>query len=99
MVHRLPVPHNGTSPDHSDVDPDLFLDLTPTPEHKTFRVTRHMNTELVDWELSVSKKCFILGDSNLARIPAFSILDLQIESCQLPPCSGHNAEGKLPHRS
>ena len=59
MVHRLPVPHNDISPDHSDVDPDnLLMDLTPTPENKTFRVTRHMNTDrkLVDWELSVWKK-------------------------------------------
>ena len=81
MVHRLPVPQNDTSPDHSDVD-DLLLDLTPTPEPQTFRVTRHMITDrkLVDWELTVLKKWLILGDSNLSRIPAYSIPDLQIES-------------------
>ena len=81
MVHRLPVPQGDTSPENSEVE-DLLLDLTPSPEPPTFMVTRHMSTDrkLMDWELTVSKKWLILGDSNLSRIPPFSNPDLQIES-------------------
>lgn len=53
-----------------------------TPRIPKTRVTRHINTDrkMVEWGLSVRKKWLIIGDSNLARIPGYSIPDLQIES-------------------
>lgn len=56
--------------------------LVHTPEQRVARVTRHISTDrkMVDWGLSVSKKWLIIGDSNLSRIPSFSVPDLQIDS-------------------
>lgn len=43
---------------------------------------RHINTKrkLTDWNLKISKKFVIIGDSNLARFPASNCPDLQVES-------------------
>lgn len=67
QVHRTQTQDNG---------------LTHTPQPPLVRVRRHVKTgrKMVEWGLSVSKKWLILGDSNLSRIPGFSIPDLQIES-------------------
>lgn len=48
----------------------------------TYRPIRHINTtrKMVDWSFSVRKKWVILGDSNLSRIPAYDIPDLQMDS-------------------
>lgn len=53
-----------------------------TPKPQICRVTRHVRTErkMIDWGLSVRKKWLILGDSNLARFPGYSIPDLQVDS-------------------
>ena len=48
---------------------------------------------MVDWSLVARKKWLFLGDSNLARLPTFSILDLQIES--YPGANFHHAEAVL----
>ena len=91
MVHQLPVLQKETATESSDVE-DLLLDLTPTPEPPKCRVTRHINTnrKLVDWELTVFKKWLIIGDSNLSKIPPYSIPDLQIES--YPGANFRNAQ-------
>ena len=61
--------------------PVARVDL-PAPERQVFKVKRHpeTNRELIDWFLEVEKRCLIVGDSNLSRIPEYSIPDLQIES-------------------
>lgn len=53
-----------------------------TPRPRICRVTTHVRTErkMIDWGLSVRKKWLIMGDSNLARFPGYSIPDLQIDS-------------------
>ncbi|KAL3966294.1 hypothetical protein ACER0C_031691 [Sarotherodon galilaeus] len=58
---------------------DMF---TSTPKPQLLRVTKHVRTErkMIDWGLSVRKKWLMIGDSNLARIPGYSIPDLQIDS-------------------
>ena len=58
------------------------IDGTSTPVPQLYRVTRHVNSErkMIDWGLSVRKKWLIIGDSNLSRIPAYDIPDLQIDS-------------------
>lgn len=47
-------------------------------------LTRHMDTmrKMVDWFLCACKKCFIIGDSNLACISEFEVLDSQIDIFQ-----------------
>ncbi|KAK1875431.1 Collagen alpha-1(XXVII) chain, partial [Dissostichus eleginoides] len=54
----------------------------PEPITPTRRPNKHLNTvkKLQDWGLSVGKKWLIMGDSNLARFPLFSINELQIDS-------------------
>ena len=54
----------------------------PDPMIPTRRPTKHLNTvkKIQDWGLSVGKKWLIMGDSNLARLPPFTIHDLQIDS-------------------
>ncbi|KAJ4918176.1 hypothetical protein JOQ06_006448 [Pogonophryne albipinna] len=54
----------------------------PEPMIPTRRTNKHLNTvkKLQDWSLSVGKKWLIMGDSNLARLPPFTINDLQIDS-------------------
>lgn len=71
----------------SPVHHDTSRVLTPTPQLTNpdtplTRPTRHMNTprKLVDWSLMVRKKWLIMGDSNVATFPAYSNLDLQIDS-------------------
>lgn len=63
-------------------DEELQDSLTSTPATPLCRVTRHVRTErkMIDWTLSVQKKWLIVGDSNLSRIPPYSIPDLQIDS-------------------
>lgn len=39
-----------------------------------------MTHKLSDWSLTLKKKYIIVGDSNVARIPAFSVPDLQVDS-------------------
>lgn len=55
-----------------------FENLTPL----TYTVNRHITItrKMLDWGLSVRKKWLFLGDSNLAKIPPYSIEDLQIDS-------------------
>lgn len=53
----------------------------PTPK-SVGRPYRHINTDRkqIDWSLNLKKKYVIIGDSNVSRIPAFNIPDLQIDS-------------------
>lgn len=53
-----------------------------TPKPQRMKVIRHENSyrKMIDWDLKVEKKWLIIGDSNLARIPGYSIPDLQIDS-------------------
>ncbi len=55
---------------------------TPTTPRTVGRPYRHINTDRkqTDWSLNLKKKFIILGDSNVSRIPAFHIPDLQIDS-------------------
>lgn len=64
-----------------DGSQDLF-DLTSTPMRRRQWVTRHANSDrkMIDWDLMVSKKWLIIGDSNLSRIPPYDIPGLQIDS-------------------
>lgn len=83
MVHLDPTAHQD-SPDleWSPLFDDGSGDVTSTPMQFKNKVTRHINTDrkMVDWTLSVNKKWLVVGDSNLARIPPFTIRDLQIDS-------------------
>lgn len=74
QVHR-----EREDPEEASEDP--LQTSTPTPQRK-YRITRHINSErkMIDWGLSVRKKWLIIGDSNLSRIPAYDIPDLQIDS-------------------
>lgn len=70
---------------HAEVDAQTSQDddlLVSTPKQQRCRVTRHINTDrkMIDWDLAVEKKWLIIGDSNLARFPTYTISDLQIES-------------------
>lgn len=57
-------------------------DLSSTPDPNACQVRRHENTQrkLTDWDLVVQKKCIIMGDSNLSRMPSFVNKDLQVDS-------------------
>lgn len=52
------------------------------PRTPRFKPTRHINTDRKkkDWYLNIQEKHIILGDSNVAKIPPFKFLDLQIDS-------------------
>lgn len=54
----------------------------PDTSRSVGRPSRHINTarKLTDWSLTLKKKYIIVGDSNVARIPAFSVPDLQVDS-------------------
>lgn len=84
QVHRDPHPSQiGLGELEEDEDSDDFDESqTSTPTFRYNKVTKHIHTtrKLVDWGLSISKKWLIIGDSNLARFPRFSIPDLQIDS-------------------
>ncbi len=55
---------------------------TLTTPRSVGRPYRHINTDRkqMDWSLNLKKKYIIIGDSNVSRIPAFNIPDLQIDS-------------------
>ncbi|KAL3965734.1 F-box and leucine-rich repeat protein 13 [Sarotherodon galilaeus] len=59
--------------------PDGASTSTPKP---TFRAKKHISTlrKLVDWDVTVSRKWLVLGDSNVARFPTHLVADLQIDS-------------------
>lgn len=46
------------------------------------RPLRHPNSErkMIDWQLKVTRKWLIVGDSNLSRIPSYDNPDLQIDA-------------------
>ena len=74
-MHRAPPP---TTPQTRSVTTKApMLPLTPWG-----LPNRHINTKrkLTDWNLKISKKFIIIGDSNLARFPASNCPDLQVES-------------------
>lgn len=83
MVHLDPTAHQD-SPDleWSPLFDDGSGQVTSTPMRFKNKVTRHINTDrkMVDWTLSVNKKWLIIGDSNLARFPPFTVRDLQVDS-------------------
>lgn len=60
---------------------DSYID-TSTSHQQFSRVIQHPTSDrkMIEWSLTVRKKWLILGDSNLARIPRFSVSDLQIDS-------------------
>lgn len=82
----------GVSEEGCNVDEEFFqwggsqegdrCQDTGTPEAELCRPTRHMTTDrkMIDWGLTVVKKWLIMGDSNLSRMPPYTIPDLQIES-------------------
>ncbi|CAK6984936.1 hypothetical protein D5F01_LYC25055 [Scomber scombrus] len=74
---------------------DLGRSDSSTPRSCLFKPNRHVATErkLVDWGLRVREKWVILGDSNLSRIPPYSIGDLQVES--YPGATFRHAEAIL----
>jgi len=78
QVHRGDESPTGPLLDLTD---DSESSFTSTPD-LTFRAKRHINTQrkLVDWDVTVTKKWLILGDSNVARFPTHSVPDLQIDS-------------------
>lgn len=61
---------------------DSLVGLSASPAPQRSKVTKHIvsNRKMIDWTLSVTRKWLIIGDSNLARIPPFSIPDLQVDS-------------------
>lgn len=66
------------------LEEDIFeesFDRFTDPEPPRYRVHRHPNTQrkLTDWNLVVTKKCLIVGDSNLSNFPDFFNKDLQVE--------------------
>lgn len=65
---------------------------TPKP---IFRAKKHISTlrKLVDWDVTVSRKWLVLGDSNVARFPTHSVADLQIDS--YPGANFHHAQAIL----
>ncbi|KAL0189772.1 hypothetical protein M9458_016871, partial [Cirrhinus mrigala] len=56
--------------------------IAPSTPKSVGRPYRHINTDRkqIDWSLNLKKKYVIIGDSNVSRIPAFNISDLQIDS-------------------
>lgn len=84
QVHLRPTSHQKFWQEEQDDSGqfDQLLNQTSTPKPQLFKVKRHIITErkLVDWSLGVWKKWLIMGDSNLSRLPGYSIPDLQIES-------------------
>lgn len=56
-------------------------DLSGVSQNK-FKVNLHPLTQrkMTDWNLSVTRKWLIMGDSNLAHLPVYDIVDLQIDS-------------------
>lgn len=60
---------------------DSLVDTSSSQQHHS-KVIRHPTSErkMIEWSLTVREKWLILGDSNLARIPRFSIPGLQIDS-------------------
>lgn len=68
----------------SSLDEDVFeesFDRFTDPEPPKFKVKRHPNTQrkLTDWNLAVTKKWLIIGDSNLSSFPDYFNKDLQVE--------------------
>ena len=82
-VHQSPQPDDmGQGGDEISEQEDSEVGNTTTPRVPKIRVTKHIHTDrkMVEWGLSVRKKWLIMGDSNLARMPGYSIPDLQIDS-------------------
>lgn len=72
----LQVPHTSQN-ENATVAP-----MTPSTPKSVGRPYRHIRTDRkqTDWSLNLKRKFVIIGDSNVSRIPAFSIPDLQIDS-------------------
>lgn len=77
----------STSLQIESIEPTVTLEKIPqaprTPTTPSVgRPCRHINTERkqIDWSLNLKKRYVIIGDSNVSRIPAFGIPDLQIDS-------------------
>ncbi len=58
------------------------FDHFTSPEPTRYSVRRHPNTQrkLTDWDLVVTKKWLIIGDSNLSKFPDYFNKGLQVES-------------------
>ena len=65
-------PHRPITP-RGTPDPEPLVPTRPTEHPRTHYKVR-------DWGLTASHKCLILGDSNLAKIPHYSLRDVQIDS-------------------
>lgn len=61
---------------------NLMGHQTPRPSRARYTVRRHENTgrKMTDWDLVITKKVVIIGDSNLSRFPNFDHDDVQIDS-------------------
>lgn len=78
---RLPASSLRTPQPTSNVQEDQHPTTTP-PTSPLCRPQRHINTlrKMKDWSLHIKRKNVILGDSNLAKCPAFRDQNLQIDS-------------------
>lgn len=72
--------------------------MTPDTPHSVGRTSHHVNTNRkhADWSLKLKQIYVIIGDSNVSRIPAFSVADLQIDSF---PGAKFQHAGKLMERA
>lgn len=87
------TPIKPTQPTQEITTPDTHS--TPVEQTSSSRPTRHINTKrkMMDWNLIIKKKCLIMGDSNLSRIPDFEMPDVQIDS--YPGATFRHAEAIL----
>lgn len=65
---------------------------SPELQSGSLRPTRHPTTKFKtqDWSLQVAKKWLIIGDSNVHKLPAYDIADLQVDA--FPGATFRNAE-------
>lgn len=61
---------------------DTHTLVTPSTPKSVGRPYKHIKTDKkhIDWSLNLKKRCVIIGDSNVARIPSFDIVELQVDS-------------------
>lgn len=95
QVHQTDCDRENSQLESDQGDSELEAGgVTSTPVRRQ-RPTRHANSErkMIDWDLHVTRKWLVVGDSNLSRIPAFDIPDLQIDA--YPGASFRHAEALM----
>ena len=94
---QFPTTTDNTQPENSMLLPSSAFDLPPSPPLDQYTYHVHRGDKHTNWTLKPTRKFLVLGDSNMARLPA--ILDEWVQVDCFPGANISHATHLLKHNT